>query len=88
MSARLRFRSDEIGTGLFQALGTRLLDGRFFTPRDGPESPGVVIVKDALARQLRVEPIVALRTDMAEALPRRTAVNTDLILWLPGSFAR
>ena len=46
VSARLQFRSDEISTGLFQALGTRLVDGRLFTPRDGPESPRVVIRKD------------------------------------------
>ena len=52
VSARLQFRSDEIGAGLFQALGTRLLDGRFFAPRDGPESPRVAIVNDALARRL------------------------------------
>ena len=52
VSARLQLRSDEIGAGLFQALGTRLLDGRLFTPRDGPESPRVVIVNDALARRL------------------------------------
>ena len=31
VSARLQFRSDEISAGLFQALGTRLIDGRFFT---------------------------------------------------------
>ena len=52
VSARLQFRSDEISAGLFQALGARLLDGRFFAPRDGPESPRVVIVNDALARRL------------------------------------
>ena len=52
VSARLQFRSDEISAGLFEALGTRLLDGRSFTPRDGPESPPVVIVNDALARRL------------------------------------
>ena len=52
VSARLPFRSDEISTGLFQALGTRLVDGRLFTSRDGPESPRVVIVNDALARRL------------------------------------
>ena len=52
VSARLQFRSDEISAGLFQALDTRLLDGRFFMPRDGPESPRVAIVNDALARRL------------------------------------
>ena len=52
VSARLQFRSDEISAGLFQALDTRLLDGRFLMPRDGPESPRVAIVNDALARRL------------------------------------
>ncbi|MXY23448.1 MAG: ABC transporter permease [Acidobacteria bacterium] len=52
VSTRLQFRSDEISAGLFPALGTRLLDGRLFTPRDGPESPRVVIVNDTMARQL------------------------------------
>ena len=52
VSARLQFRSDEISTGLFQALGTRLLDGRLFASRDGPESPRVAIVNAALARRL------------------------------------
>ena len=52
VSARLQFRGDEISTGLFQALGTRLLNGRLFAPRDGPESPRVVIVNDALAHRL------------------------------------
>ena len=52
MSARLQFRSDEVSHGLFQALGTRLLAGRFFSSRDGPESPRVAIVNDALARRL------------------------------------
>ena len=52
VSARLQFRSDEVSHGLFQALGTRLLAGRFFSSRDGPESPRVAIVNDALARRL------------------------------------
>ena len=52
VSARLRFRSDEVSRGLFQALGTRLLAGRLFSSRDGPESPRVTIVNDAMARRL------------------------------------
>ena len=51
-SQRLQFRSDEISDGLFQALGTRLLAGRYLSPRDGPESPPVAMVNDALARRL------------------------------------
>ena len=52
VSARLQFRSDEVSDGLFQALGTRLLGGRFLSSRDGPESPRVAIVNDAMARRL------------------------------------
>ena len=52
VSARLQYRSDEVSEGLFQAFGTRLRGGRFFLPRDGPASPRVAIVNDALARRL------------------------------------
>ena len=52
VSARLQYRSDEVSEGLFQAFGTRLRGGRFFSLRDGPASPRVVIVNDALARRL------------------------------------
>ena len=51
-SERLQYRSDEVSDGLFQAFGTRLLGGRFFSDRDGPESPRVAIVNDALASRL------------------------------------
>ena len=49
---RLRFRSDEISGGFFKALGTPLLRGRFFSSGDGPDSPRVAIVNDAMARRL------------------------------------
>ena len=52
VSARLQYRSDEVSEGLFQAFGTRLRGGRFFSLRDGPASPRVAIVNDALARRL------------------------------------
>ena len=52
VSARLQYRSDEVSEGLFQAFGTRLRSGRFFSLRDGPASPRVAIVNDALARRL------------------------------------
>ena len=52
VSARLQYRSDEVSEGLFQAFGTRLRGGRFFSPRDGAASPRVAIVNDALARRL------------------------------------
>ena len=52
VSTRLQYRSDEVSEGLFQALGTRLRGGRFFSLRDGPASPRVAIVNAALARRL------------------------------------
>jgi putative ABC transport system permease protein len=50
VSERLRFRSDEVSGGLFKALGTPLLRGRFFSNGDAPGSPRVAIVNDAMAR--------------------------------------
>src|SRR5205814_5249230 len=38
--------------GFFRALGTPLLRGRFFSIEDGPDSPRVAIVNDAMARRL------------------------------------
>ena len=35
----------------FRALGVPLVKGRFFTPNDNAEAPGVVLVNDALARR-------------------------------------
>ena len=52
VSERLRFRSDELSDGLFTTLGTPLLGGRFFSTADGPDSPRVVIINDAMARRL------------------------------------
>jgi len=52
VSERLRFRSDELSDGLFKALGTPLLRGRFFSAADGPDSPRVAIINDAMARRL------------------------------------
>jgi predicted permease len=43
---------DEISPGLFATLGIPLLGGRDFEERDGPETPPVVIVNQALARML------------------------------------
>lgn len=50
--ARLQFRRDEVSGGFFKALGTPLLRGRFFSTRDGPDSPRVAIINDAMARRL------------------------------------
>src|SRR5204862_785897 len=38
--------------GFFKALETPLLRGRFFSVEDGPDSPRVAIVNDAMARRL------------------------------------
>ncbi len=37
--------------GAMEALGLRLLQGRAFTPQDGPEAPKVAVLNRALARQ-------------------------------------
>ena len=52
ISERLRFRRDEVSEGFFKALGTPLLRGRFFSAADGPDSPRVAIINDAMARRL------------------------------------
>jgi hypothetical protein len=52
VSERLRFRSDELSERLFKALGAPLLRGRFFSAGDGPDSPRVAIINDAMARRL------------------------------------
>jgi putative ABC transport system permease protein len=49
---RLRLRSDEVSGGFFTALGTPLLRGRFFSEADGPDSPRVAIINDAMARRV------------------------------------
>jgi predicted permease len=52
VSERLRFRSDEVSAGLFKTLGISLIRGRFFSGEDGPDSPRVAIINDAMARRL------------------------------------
>ena len=52
VSERLRYRSDELSEGLFKAVGTPLLRGRFFSDADGPDSPPVAIINETMARQL------------------------------------
>jgi len=51
-SVPLRFRRDEVSGGFFKTIGTPLLSGRFFSFEDGPDSPRVAIVNDAMARRL------------------------------------
>lgn len=52
VSGSLRLRRDEVSPGFFQAIGTPLVRGRFFSAADGPRSPRVAIVNDAFARRL------------------------------------
>jgi macrolide transport system ATP-binding/permease protein len=49
---RLRLRIDEVSERLFTTLRTPLLRGRFFSVEDGPHSPPVAIINDAMARRL------------------------------------
>jgi putative ABC transport system permease protein len=51
-SERLRLRIDEASERFFTTLRTPLLRGRFFSVEDGPDSPRVAIVNDAMARRL------------------------------------
>jgi predicted permease len=52
VSERLRLRSDAVTSELFKTLGTPLRRGRFFSAQDGPASPRVAIINDAMARRL------------------------------------
>jgi predicted permease len=50
---RKQMRSDELSEGFFTAIGTPLHKGRFFSDGDGrPGSPPVVIINDAMAREV------------------------------------
>jgi putative ABC transport system permease protein len=51
VSERVRFRRDEASPDFFEAMGTPLLQGRFFSLADRPETPRVAIVNEALARR-------------------------------------
>ena len=51
-SERLRLRIDEVSGRFFTTLGIPLVRGRFFSFDDGPDSPRVAIVNDAMARRL------------------------------------
>jgi putative ABC transport system permease protein len=51
IAERLRFRRDEVSPDFFQAVGTRLLHGRFFAGGDRPQAPLVAIINEAMARR-------------------------------------
>jgi putative ABC transport system permease protein len=51
-SHQVQFRSDEVSPGFFEAVGTPLLRGRYFTAADGAGSQRVAIINDAMGRRL------------------------------------
>jgi putative ABC transport system permease protein len=51
VSERLRFVGDEVSPDFFKAIGTPLLQGRFFSIGDGPDAPPVAIINDAMAQR-------------------------------------
>jgi putative ABC transport system permease protein len=48
---RLQFVGAEVSADFFKAMGTPLLQGRFFSVADGPETPPVAIINEAMARR-------------------------------------
>ena len=51
VTERVRFRRDEVSADFFSAIGTPLLQGRFFSSGDDSAATRVAIVNEALARQ-------------------------------------
>ena len=51
VSERLQFVSGEVSADFFKAMGTPLLQGRFFSIGDGPDAPRVAIINEAMARR-------------------------------------
>jgi putative ABC transport system permease protein len=51
VSERLEFVGGEVSADFFKAMGTPLLQGRFFSIGDGPDAPPVAIINDAMARR-------------------------------------
>jgi predicted permease len=50
VTLRLRITRDEVSAGFFKAIGTPLVSGRYFSTSDGPGSPRVAIVNEAMAQ--------------------------------------
>jgi putative ABC transport system permease protein len=48
----IRIKFNAVAPGYFEAVGTRLLKGRSFTPSDGASSARVVLVSETMARRL------------------------------------
>jgi predicted permease len=51
VTERVQLRRDEVSADFFEAIGTPLLQGRFFASGDRADAPRVAIVNDALARE-------------------------------------
>ncbi len=51
VSERFHFGGEEMSPNLFNAIGTPLLQGRFFSAADGPDSPSVAIINQTMARR-------------------------------------
>ncbi|HEY3452995.1 MAG TPA: ABC transporter permease, partial [Bryobacteraceae bacterium] len=51
VSERLQFGREEVSAYFFKAIGTPLLRGRSFSIGDGPDTPPVTIINDAMARR-------------------------------------
>jgi putative ABC transport system permease protein len=51
VSERLQFVGAEVSADFFKAMGTPLLEGRFFSIADGPAAPPVAIINDAMAHR-------------------------------------
>jgi predicted permease len=70
--SRVMVYANEVSDGYFDAMGTRLLLGRDFTPQDGPESKLVAVINEALSRRyFRNEDPIGRRV----TLGRREAVE-------------
>jgi putative ABC transport system permease protein len=50
VSERVRLRRDEVSADFFNAIGTPLRRGRFFSAADGPDAPAVAIINEVMAR--------------------------------------
>ncbi len=62
-----------VGTSDYlQTIGARLIDGRFFDRRDGPESPFVVVINETFARRF---------WPGESALGRRLTISTRTPVW-------
>ena len=51
VSERLQFVAGEVSADFFKAVGTPLVQGRFFSIGDGPDAPPVAIINEAMARR-------------------------------------